>query len=235
LLFQEALTREAWRMLLDDQAVHGLCLPPASAKIAHIVGSGGVAVHGPSLWRLALLLLDSAEPLGLVRLWLDRSGTLAQTGAVASFNPNAARSVLMNGALMHLGLAVCFGGSTTNGGKAVDVEMRLADGSVRRTIAAWGTIHLLPAGNGPSTIILRPVPGVIIAGHAEEESISVTVPASEIGVILDCRGRPVTAQLDPDRVPARMHSWLVAGDQEQMDVPELDALRGLPLPDAVPI
>ena len=135
---------------------------------------------------------------------------------------------------MHLGLAVCFSGATTSGSKAVDVEMRLVDGSVRRTIAAWGTIHLLPAGSGPCTIILRPVAGVNIAGHEDEESVSVTVPASEMGVILDCRGRPVTAQLDPDRVPARMHSWLVAGEHEQMTVPELDALHGLPLPDAAP-
>ena len=90
LLFQEALTREAWRLLLEDQAPHGLRLPAPSAKIANIVGSGGVIMHTASLWRVALLLLDAAEPHGLVRLWIDRSGALPQTGALASFNPNAA-------------------------------------------------------------------------------------------------------------------------------------------------
>lgn len=213
-MLQEAMTREAWRMLLETTDASGLQIPPVGREPVHIVGSGGVMVHIPSLWRAALVLLDTVEPHGLAQLWIDRAGVLPQVGALAALSPNAARSLIEGDVLRPLALAICLDGSTTPGSKAVDVELKMPDGSTRRTIAAWGSIHLLATGlAGNTQVTIRPVPGVYIPGYAEEPDVTFVAPGSELGVILDCRGRPLAAHLDPGRSYARMHAWIMAGEQ----------------------
>ena len=39
-----------------------------------------------------------------------------------------------------------------------------------------------------------------------------TVSDGVVGVILDCRGRPLAPQLEPEHSYARMRAWLGAGD-----------------------
>ncbi len=211
-LFQEAVAREAWRSLYPFSN-SAIAVPEPSTAPLNIVGSGGIVTHTPSLWRVALMLLDAAEPHGVVRLWADRRGVLAQVGAMTAIDQSATRSLLEQGALTCLGLAVCLDGATTPGSKAIDIEMKLADGSVRRTIAAWGTLHLLhTAGLGPLELTLKPVRGVYIAGHDDSVAFTTTVSDGVVGVILDCRGRPLAPQLEPEHSYARMRAWLGAGD-----------------------
>ncbi len=211
-LFQEALTREAWRTLRPT-AGGTLRLPAPSKVHTHIVGSGGVVAHTPSLWRVALMLLDSTEPSGVVHLWADRSGALAQVGALAGLNRYAAMSALPGSVLTSLGAAICLSGSATAGSKAVDVEMQMPDGSVRRTIAAWGSIHLIPTGGpGSITVTLRLAPGVYVPGYPEARTANFALDGGDLGIILDCRTRPLSQQLDPARGPARMHGWIAAGE-----------------------
>jgi len=210
--FQEAVAREAWRSIYPF-ATSATSLPEPSATPVNIVGSGGIVAHTPSLWRVALMLLDAAEPLGVVRLWADRNSVLPQLGALAAINGDAAQSLLQGGALTQLGLAVCLDGATTPGGKAADIEMKLADGTVRRTIAAWGTLHLLhTAGLGPLELTLRPVRGVYVPGHDDSTAFTTTIEDGSLGVIIDCRGRPLADQLQPEHSYARMRAWMGAGE-----------------------
>lgn len=210
--FQEAVAREAWRAVYPV-ATSAIKLPEPSATPINIVGSGGIVAHTPGLWRVALMLLDAAEPRGLVRLWADRRGILAQAGALTAIDDQATHSLLQGGALTSLGLALCFDGATTAGGKAVDIEMKLADGSVRRTSAAWGTLHLLhTAGLGPLALTLRPVRGVYLPGHDDSTAFTTTITDGSLGVIIDCRGRPLADQLEPEHSYARMRAWMGAGE-----------------------
>ncbi len=212
LLFQEALAREAWRATIAGTG-ENLRLPATANKPLNIIGSGGVVIHTPSLWRVALMLLDAAEPHGMAHLWADTAGILPQVGALAAINRQAAMSLLRGNGLCHLGLAICLDGSTTPGSKAADIEIALADGSVRRTIAAWGSLHLLhTAGLGNVTVAIQPVRGVYIGDSDERARITVSVSDGDLGVILDCRGRPLADRLDPDHCYARMRSWIAAGD-----------------------
>jgi hypothetical protein len=43
--------------------------------------------------------------------------------------------------------------------------------------------------------------------------VTVTSSDGELGVVLDCRGRPLAPQLTPDHSYARMRSWIAAGEQ----------------------
>ncbi len=212
LLFQEALVREAWRMALRPASADALLTLSPSPVPLNIVASGGVVSHSPSLWRIALMMLDSAEPAGLANLWIDRAGILPQIGALAAINRDAALSILKNEALDRLGLAVCLSGSTDAGSKAADIELRLEDGSTRRTLAAWGSVHVVhTAGLGVVTVTIRPVRNVYIPGQAEDKPLVMTIANCELGVILDCRGRPLLPLLDAEHSYPRMRSWLAAG------------------------
>lgn len=212
LLFQEALTREAWRQLLHPAAGRPLAPGEPSAQPLHIVGSGGAIAHAPNRWRSALMLLDTVEPLGIIRLWLDRAGALPQVGAVAAINPDIAESLLGGPILSDLGVAICFAGSTATGNKAADVQMHMPDGSVRRTVVAWRSIHHLPTGGlAGITVSIKPVRGVYVPGFEGKQSIDLELTGGETGVILDCRPRPLSTILDADASHTRMHAWLAAG------------------------
>jgi hypothetical protein len=213
-LFQEALAREAWRTLLSTQEGDASLTPAPSPATLNIVASGGVVAHSPSLWRLALVMLDAAEPVGVVNLWVDRADVFPQIGALAAVKRDAALSILRNEALDKLGLAVCLAGATAPGSKAADVELRLEDGSVRRTIVAWGSLHVVhTAGLGVVTVTVRPVRGVYIPGQPDDRPLVTTVSNCELGVILDCRSRPLAELLDPEHSHARIRAWIAAGDQ----------------------
>jgi hypothetical protein len=139
---------------------------------------------------------------------------LPQIGALSAICPQGAASLMRTGAVCHLGMAVCLEGATDTGGKAVDIELTLNDGSTRRTIAAWGSLHILPvAGLGPVQVTIRPVRGVRIPGFDVAQQATFTVDGGEIGVILDCRGRPLAAQLDTGHSHARMRAWINVGEQ----------------------
>ena len=213
-LFQEALAREAWRALLSTETSDAPLTPAPALKALNIVASGGVVAHSPSLWRLALVMLDAAEPCGLVNLWVDRADILPQLGALAAVKRDAALSILKSEAIDKLALAVCLAGSTAPGSKAADVELRLEDGSVRRTIVAWGSLHVVhTAGLGVVTVTVRPVRGVYIPGQPDDRPLVTTISNCELGVILDCRSHPLVALLDPEHSHARVRSWIAAGDQ----------------------
>lgn len=214
ILFQEALTCEAWRMALRPGWGDPIELPLPTRSPVHLVASGGIVVHGPSLWRIALTVLNAVEPEGLVHLWIDRAGLLAQVGALSALSRDAARSLLQSDALCHLGLAVCLAGRASQGGKAIEVELRLADGTIRRTIAAWGSISVVHTdGSRQVTAILRLQGGIYVPGREGERVLTLTLENAALGLILDCRGRPLTAQVHSDQASARVRTWLAASDQ----------------------
>jgi hypothetical protein len=209
-LLQEAMVREAWRRQLPPDH-NASAAANARPKARHIVGSGGPVANAPTRWRRALMLLDAVEPRGLVHLWLDEQGVLAQIGAVSSISRTAATSLLGGTTICDLGLAICLDGATTPGRKAADIEMELPDGSIRRTIAAWGTLHHLATGGlGEVTLTIRLARGVYLPGYEGEPTIVLKINGGELGVILDCRGRPLDDQLASDHSHTRVHAWIAA-------------------------
>ncbi len=211
LLFQEAVAREVVRVVLHRQGVLAGQDTVADLAPLRIVASGGVVAHAPSPWRAALLLLDALQPLGIVSLWRDGAHALSGAGAFAGLDALAARSLFETSVLSHIGTAVCMAGQTAPGSKAAHVELRMASGSIRQTDIAWGSVYILRTDEtGPATLSIRPMRGVYIPGREEEGVVTQDVQAGELGVILDCRGRPLSPETDKDRRAARVRAWLAA-------------------------
>lgn len=217
LLFQEALVREAVRLVLRQAVAQGYLSRPEDT--AHIVASGALR-HAASSWHAILAMLDAAQPQGVARLWLDRSGVLPAAGALAALDRQAAQSIVGQAALQDLGSAVCFVGKRKVGADGAKGEWLAPGGAQRKLMAAWGSIHPTDTDRdsaaGPVQLSLRPASGVQLPGHEGKRTVNLDVQSGPRGVILDCRGRPVDPEHNGGQAQARVRSWLLAGGSEEV-------------------
>jgi hypothetical protein len=186
-----------------------------------LIAGGGVLAHAPHPGMALLALLDAIQPQldqeqPLLEIHLDQLGLTAVCGSLATLDADAAFTVLERDLLGNTPLATCIVpiGNYRHGTTAVEVELKRLGGGVERRSVQFGEIVRLPLPQGQrGEIRLKPAPGVRIGKATPGEEVSseaVSIQGSQLGVVIDARGRPlVIAEDDAERY--RQHTtWLQA-------------------------
>ena len=104
-------------------------------------------------------------------------------------------------------------GSGMEGDLAARGQLRLANGEVTRFSVPYGAMHRIPLASGQeATLTLNCEPRFSIGQqHGSDEIVfgrATPLRGSELGIIIDARGRPMMLPPDSGSRAARVTAWL---------------------------
>ncbi len=170
-----------------------------------IVGSGGVLSHAPRRAEAAYMMLDAYQPEGVTMLAVDSIFMMPQLGVLSTVHPQAAAQVFDRDCLIKLGSVIAPVGRIRPGELALTVEM---GGETHRV--AFGDLRLVPLGEGETRqAVIRPS-GKLDVGAGKGREMRAQVEGGAVGVIIDCRGRPLLLPDDPSTRIAALREWHAA-------------------------
>ena len=167
-----------------------------------LIGSGGVLAHAPELGQTVLIMLDAYQPEGLTTIAKDSIFMMPQLGILSQILPDAATQVFERDCLIRLADCIAPVGTAAVGSPCLSVEIdgaseKISFGELKRVDVAAGTTVMVSCS---------PAPGFDL-GAGKGKSVSFAAVGGEIGLIFDCRGRPLAF---PSDVPAANRAWLEA-------------------------
>jgi uncharacterized protein (TIGR01319 family) len=177
-----------------------------------LVGSGGVLSHAPRRVQAAVMLIDGFRPEAVTFLAVDSIFMMPQLGVLSTVMPVAAAQVFDRDCLVRLGSCV----APIGDGKAGRACLRVtADwpgrGHVEEEIA-FGEMALLPLGVGEKVKAkLDPVRPFDL-GEGKGQAVEAELEGGVVGVIFDCRGRPLHLPEDEAGRVDALRRWLTALD-----------------------
>lgn len=191
----EALTQQTTGQTLVDMM-----------SLDMIVGSGGVLSHAPLRAQSALMMLDAYQPEGVTFLAVDSIFMMPQLGVLSTVHPEAATQVFERDCLIMLGTAVAPIGSRRSGEAACTVA--IANGPTISVKA--GELAVVPLETGvEADAEITPARGLDV-GAGRGKVHKTKVRGGVVGVIVDCRGRPLTLPTAADQRTALLRQWMQA-------------------------
>jgi hypothetical protein len=171
-------------------------------------------------WRSAgiavLALLNALQPTpatGVVEIVLDVDGLLPAAGALGEKSPALAAGSVELDLLQPTACVIVVTGTGSEGDLAVRGQLRSGSDEAVRFTVPYGSIHRLPIPEGQeATLTLSCEPRFSIGGHPSSDEVvfgrETPLRGSELGVIIDARGRPLSVVTDPTLQAARVSTWL---------------------------
>jgi uncharacterized protein (TIGR01319 family) len=177
-----------------------------------VVGSGGALSHAPRRVQAAMMTMDAFQPEGVTRLTVDSIFMMPHLGVLTEVHPEAAYEVFEKDCLIHLGTSVAPVGTGKSAAKCVHVKMTRADGKESEARVEFGDIAILPLGVGESAqAVVNPERGFDV-GAGAGKTFEAKVEGGLVGVIVDCRGRPLALPEDDRARMEALRKWAVQLD-----------------------
>lgn len=229
LLIEQAVAREALRLsfahhLAFEKSAHtgptehnidsaftsaaseGLSL----MDVGLIIGSGGVLSHAPRPAETAAMIIDSFLPEGVTTLAKDSVFMMPHLGALLGVMPEAARSVFARDCLEVLGTCVAPVGPFRTGRLCLSYVLTRANGAKEQGEARCGDLEVIPlAASEAARLELFPGRG-FDAGAGPGKRWAADISGGPVGVVIDCRGRPLVWPVGDGERRKAARRWLAA-------------------------
>jgi uncharacterized protein (TIGR01319 family) len=170
-----------------------------------IVGSGGALSHAPRRNQAAFMLIDGFLPEGITRLAVDSIFMMPQLGVLSTVNNRAATDVFDKDCLIRLGTCIAPVGKGKEGRPCVKVTVD--DKSVE---VNYLDMALIPLGLGEKKEVTISPAKNFDMGEGNGKQTKVTVEGGVVGIIIDCRGRPLDLPGNDEKRIALLKNWNMA-------------------------
>ncbi|HIB53931.1 MAG TPA: methylaspartate mutase [Nitrospirales bacterium] len=229
LQIEQAIAREALRLAMDhhktlatslkgvqqERSISDVFQQQASGTslinmqcLDLIVGSGGILSHAPRRVHSMVMMIDAYELVGITELAVDSIFMMPHLGVLSTVNEQAATDVFFHDCLIPLGTCVAPLGQGKLHEACLDFEVRgvaqrrLDVGSVK-----WGEILLRPSADWDGArLTLTPAKGVDL-GLGKGERWERELSSGVVGLIIDCRGRPLDLPTDQTQRIDVLRRW----------------------------
>jgi len=179
-----------------------------------IVGSGGVLSHAPRRQQSAKMLIDSFLPEGITALAVDSIFMMPQLGVMANIEKKdlaeqariAALEVFDKDCLIRLGTCIAPVGSVESKKDVLKAELEFSSGEKKEINLDGGDLVLVEADYQEISITLTPSKGIDV-GAGVNETIKTKVFGGQVGIIFDCRGRPLSLSKEPNKRISELNNW----------------------------
>jgi len=207
-----AIPQSAEEVWLDQalacEILRSMAEVPQQADL--IVGSGGVLAHARRPGQAALTLLNALEPVGLIQLAIDTGLMLPALGACVSVQPQAAAEALVIDGLVPIATVVAPIGWGREGRLALRVGIRTAYGKALQVDVPFGALERVSLEPGEKVRLeLRPARGFDVGLGPGQGALAET-EVHGLGLLIDCRGRPLLLPAEPEECLARVREWAIA-------------------------
>ncbi len=179
-----------------------------------LVGSGGVLSHAPRRQQSAKMLIDSFMPEGITQLAVDSIFMMPQLGVLAHVDKKefgeearkAALEVFHKDCLIRLGTCITPVGTSKAGDVVMTAELEMPDGEKIEQQLVKDQIIKINAPYEPISVLLKPAKNMDIGAGAGEE-VKTDIYGGTVGIIFDCRDRPINIPSDPEKRLESLRSW----------------------------
>ena len=177
-----------------------------------LVGSGGVVSHAPRRCQGAMMLVDAFQPQGFTRLAVDSIFMMPHLGVLSQVHKKAATEVFDKDCMIYMGTCIAPLGEAKPGEIGVQYNLTFEDGSNVEGEVRFGEVKLIPYGlnekRRPLTGTAEINPGRSLdMGGGRGRAVQGEIFGGVVGIVIDCRGRPLKfAKTKEDRVK-QVESW----------------------------
>ena len=173
-----------------------------------LVGSGGALSHAPKRNQSALMLIDGFLPEGITKLAVDSIFMMPQLGVLSTVHEKAATDVFVKDCLIWLGTCIAPSGVGKAGNRCISVELQRDSGeSIRRDIS-FGDMQLLPlALDEKAKVTIDPARN-FDCGEGKGKRVVAEVTGGAVGLVIDCRGRPLSLPAKEDERAQLLQQWI---------------------------
>ena len=179
-----------------------------------LVGSGGVLSHAPRRQQSAKMLIDSFMPEGITQLAVDSIFMMPQLGVLANVDKKefgeearkAALEVFHKDCLIRLGTCITPVGRSKSGEVVMTVELEIPDGEKIDLSLVKDEIIKVEAPYKAIRALLKPTKNMDI-GAGPGQEITTDIYGGTVGIIFDCRDRPINIPTDPEKRLKSLRSW----------------------------
>ncbi len=179
-------------------------------SLSLIVGSGGALSHSPRRAQAAMLLLDAFQPEGVTRLAVDSIFMMPHLGVLTEVNEAAAEEVFEKDCLIHLGTSIAPVGQGKEGSRCLGIVFNPEKGKKIEMNVNYGEVAKLPLDVGEkASVVLAPERGFDV-GAGSGKSLETQVEGGQVGVIIDCRGRPFALPQEKRKRIESLNRWAKA-------------------------
>jgi len=175
-----------------------------------LVGSGGVLSHAPRRVQAALMLIDGFQPEALTFLAVDSIFMMPQLGVLSTVMPEAARQVFERDCLVKLGHCVAPVGNGKTGQTCLKLSGEWPGLGTLQEEIKYGEMKLLPLGVDQKVTVKIDIARPFHLAEAKREGTEYELEGGVVGVIFDCRGRPLRLPADEGPRVAALQRWLAA-------------------------
>jgi uncharacterized protein (TIGR01319 family) len=176
-----------------------------------LAGTGGLLSHAPRRAQAALLLIDGFQPEGLTKLAQDSVFMMPHLGVLSTVYPKAALEIFEKDCLVRLGTCIAPKGVLRKGGNALSFKVE-AEGNVVEDNLAFGSLKVVPLESDKTArLVLSPAKDLDV-GRGPGHGLETTVEGGVVGLIFDCRGRPLSIPEDPTARRQKLLEWFQALD-----------------------
>jgi hypothetical protein len=176
-----------------------------------LAGTGGLLSHAPRRAQSALLLMDGFQPEGLTKLAQDSVFMMPHLGVLSTVYPKAALEIFEKDCLVRLGTCIAPKGVLEKGGNALSFKVEHENHIVEDNIP-FGSIKAVPLEpNKSAKLVLSPAKDLDV-GRGSGHGLEATVEGGVVGLIFDCRGRPISVPEDPAVRRQKLLEWFQALD-----------------------
>ncbi len=180
--------------------------------LALIIGSGGVLSHAPRRQQAALMMLDAFQPEGVTMLTVDSIFMMPHLGVLSTVHEEAATEVFDRDCLIRLGSSIAPKGIDKEGKPCVKIQLELPRGERKKLTVNFGDLIKVPLGIGEKAkAIIEPTKNFDV-GAGKGKVSEVEVEGGVVGLIIDCRGRPLQIPEDPKARVEKLSKWIKSLD-----------------------
>ncbi len=180
-----------------------------------LVGSGGVLSHAPRRQQAAMMLVDSFLPEGITRLAVDSIFMMPHLGVLSQVHTKAATEVFDKDCMIYLGTCIAPNGNARPGERAMQYKITFEDGKVDEGEMAFGEVKIIPYGLNEKglprqgTVEINPYKTLNV-GSGKGRPVKGEIYGGIVGIVLDCRGRPLVFAGDRVERMKQVESWAAA-------------------------
>jgi len=181
-------------------------------ELGMLIGSGGCLSHAPRRAQSAMMLIDAFQPESTTMLAVDSIFMMPQLGILSSIHPKAAMQVFDRDCLVKLGTAIAPvgpSGKAEFGAPCLEVTLTV-NGQTFEESVPFGSMKVIPVPQDTTVeAVIHPTRQFDVgAGYGRE--LKTTVNGGVVGVIIDCRGRPIVLPEDVKTRNAKLVEWFLA-------------------------
>jgi len=175
-----------------------------------IIGSGGILSHAPRRNQAALMMIDAFLPEGITRLAVDSIFMMPHLGVLSTVHERSATEVFNKDCLIPLGTCIAPVGEGKEGANVLKITIENKEEKSEERTVKYGEIVLFPLAKDETVnITLRPEKGFNV-GEGKGKPLTTTVKGGLVGLIIDCRGRPLRLPEDKKKRMAVLNEWFTA-------------------------